>query len=71
MIGETVRYIRQSALLPRLDQTKDVLEFSFMYNLERVSKLGEPKIGSIIGNEKPSIILLIVEGMMGMVCSDQ
>ena len=52
---------------PRLDWTDAVLETSFMCKLEMVSKLGGSTIGAIFGNGKPSIILSIVEGMMGMV----
>ena len=63
--------IRPSAPLPRLDWTDAPLEFSFMCNSEMVSKLGSPTIGAIVGNGKPSRILSIVEGMMGIVCSDQ
>ena len=66
-----MRYSRPSAPLPRLDCTDAALEFSFMCNLEMVTKLCGPAIGEIVRNGKPSIILLVLEGIMVMVYSDQ
>ena len=66
-----MRYSRKSAPLPRLDWIDTALEFSFMCNSGMVSKLGGLTIGVIVRNGKPFRILSIVEGMMGMVCSDQ
>ena len=63
-----MRHSRPIVPSTRLGCTDAALEFSFMCNLEMVSKLGGPMIGAIVGNGKPSRILSIVEGMMGMVC---
>ena len=66
-----MRYSSPSAPPPILYCKEPALEFSFMCNSEMVSQLGDPTIGAIFRNVKLSRILSIVEGVMGMLCSNQ
>ena len=62
--GDTVTWRRPRVLQPRLDWTEAEFELSFKLTLAMVLYVGVPTMGGIVGNGKPSTILLMEVGMV-------
>ena len=62
--GDTVIWRKPRVPQPRLDWTEAVFELSFKLTSEMVLYVGVPTMGGIVGNGKPSTILLMAVDMV-------
>ena len=62
--GDTVSWRRRRVRQPRFDWMEAAFELSFKLTSAMVFYVGVPRMGGIVGNEKPSTIFLIAVGMV-------